>query len=112
MALLDEFAASHPLAVVRRGNEWFVDVATAPDLVVEATRRSIKVLGLEGFLIDDAGTYLALSRIADFSGEARDVANRRALALLTGDWATAPTAADQMHREAIGRHMIAVVLDG
>lgn len=89
-----------------------MDVTAAPDLVSEATRRNIKVLGLEGFLIDDAGTYPALSRIADFSAEAPDEANHKALALLTGDWAAAPGAADQMHSEATGRHMLAVVLDG
>jgi hypothetical protein len=112
VGLLDDFAASHPADVVRRGNEWYVDAAVAPDLVAGAARRNVKVLGLEGFLIDDAGTYPALSRIADFSADASDVANDKALALLRGDWATAPTIADQMNAEATGRHMLAVVLDG
>jgi hypothetical protein len=95
-----------------RGNEWFVDATAASDLVAEATRRNIQVLGLEGFLIDDAGTYPAISWIADFSADTPDVANRKALALVTGDLATAPSDGDQMHAEATGRHMLAVVLDG
>ena len=87
--------------------------AGSPDLYLRPwPRRTIQVLGLEGFLIDDAGTYPALSRIADFSADTPDVANRKALALLTGDWATAPSHGDQMHAEATGRHMFAVVLDG
>jgi hypothetical protein len=108
----DDFAASRPADVLRRGNEWFVDAAAAPDLIAEAAQKNIKVLGLEGFLIDDAGTDPALSRIADFSADAPDVANRRAVALLSGDWATAPSAADQMHNQATGPHMLAVVPDG
>ena len=38
---------------MRRGNEWFVDAVAAPDLIAEASQRSIKVLGLDAFLIDD-----------------------------------------------------------
>lgn len=47
MGLLDDFAASRPADVVRRGNAWYVDATAAPDLVAEATRRNVKVLGLE-----------------------------------------------------------------
>lgn len=111
VALLDDFAASHPAAVVKRGSEWFVDATVAPDLVAEAAHREIKVLGLEGFLIDDGGIYPALSRIADFSDDAPEEANRKAIALLNGEWAIAPSPADQMSSEATGRHMLAVVLD-
>jgi hypothetical protein len=111
VALLDDFAAARSGQVTRRQNEWFVDASAAPDLVYEASRRDIKVLGLEGFLIGDGGTYPALSRIADFSDDAPEVANRKAIELLTGEWANTPTAADQMSSEASGQHMIAVVLD-
>ncbi len=112
MALLDDFAASRPADVVRRGNEWFVDPVAAPDLITEAAQKNIKVLGLDGFLVGDAGIYPALSRIVDFSDDTLDVANRKALALLAGDWANAPDADDQMHGEAAGRYMLSVVLDG
>ena len=112
MVFLDEFAASRPEDVVRRGNEWFVDANAGPDVVEEATRRGVKVLGLEGFLIGEAGTFPALSRIADFSHDPIAVANRKAIDLLRGEWAAPPTAADQMHGDAAGRYMIAIVLDG
>jgi hypothetical protein len=97
--------------MVKRGSEWFVDATIAPNLVAEAAKRNVRILGLEGFLIDDTGIYPALSRIADFSSDAPEVANRKALALLNGEWAIAPTPADQMSSEATGRHMLAVVVD-
>jgi hypothetical protein len=112
VALLDNFAASRPADVLRRGNEWFVDAAAAPDLIAEAVQKNVKVLGLDGFLVGDTGIYPALSRIADFSDDALDVANRKALALLAGDWATAPDAEEQMHSGAAGRYVLSVVLDG
>jgi hypothetical protein len=111
VAVLDDFAAARPEAVLRHGNEWLVAAEAAPDLVAEANRRGVKVLGLEGFLIDGDATYPALTRIADFSGDPPEVANRRALALLAGDWSSPPTSLDQMSSVASGRHMIAVVLD-
>jgi len=111
VTLLDDFAASHPADVVRQGNEWFVDAAAALDLIAEADRKHIKVLGLDGFLIDHAKTYPALSRIADFSADTLEVANRKAVALLNGDWASAPSPSDQMHSEASGRYVLSVVLD-
>ena len=111
VALLDDFAGSHPADVVKHGSEWFVDAAAAPILVIEASERNVKVLGLEGFLIDETGIYPALSRIADFSNDTPEEANRKALALLNGEWAVAPGQADQMSSEATGRHMLAVVLD-
>ena len=112
VALLDDFAASRPADVVRRGNEWFVDAAAAADLIAEAAQKNVKVLGLDGFLVGDTGIYPALSRIADFSDDTLDVANRKALALLAGEWANAPDGDDQMHGEATGRYMLSVVLEG
>jgi len=76
---MDDFAAGRPEAVLRHGNEWFVASEAAPDLIAEANRRGVKVLGLEGFLIDGDATYPALSRIADFSNDPPEVASRRAL---------------------------------
>ena len=112
VALLDDFAASRPADVVRRGNEWFVDAAAAADLIAEAAQKNVKVLGLDGFLVGDTGIYPALSRIVDFSDDALDIANCKALALLAGEWANAPDGDDQMHGEATGRYMLSVVLDG
>src|SRR5665213_50069 len=107
MAVLDDFAATRPEAVVRRGDEWLVDAAAVPDVIAQAVRRDVKVLGLEGFLIEEGATYPALSQIADFSADHSDVATSKALALLDGDWAAPPTPADQMHVGASGRYMIA-----
>ena len=73
---MDDFAGSHPADVVKHGSEWFVDAAAAPILVIEASERNVKVLGLEGFLIDETGIYPALSRIADFSNDTPEEANR------------------------------------
>ena len=111
MGVLDDFAAARPEAVLRPGDEWFVAAEAAPDLVAEAYRQGVKVLGLEGFLIDGASTYPALSRIADFSSDRPEVANRRALDLLSGGWSSPPTSVDQISSLASRRHMIAVVLD-
>jgi hypothetical protein len=55
--------------------------------------------------------YPALSRIADFSKDPIDVANRRALGLLAGERSSPPTSLDQMSNGASGRCMIAVILD-
>ena len=112
MTILDDFAAARPEDVVRRGNEWYVDAFAVPDVIADATNRQVKVLGMEGFLIGERATYPALSRIADFSNDSSDVAGRKALALLDGEWAAPPTPADQMNSEASGRYMIAVVLAG
>jgi hypothetical protein len=111
VAVLDDFAVARPEAVLRHGDDWFVAAEAAPDLLAEANRLGVKVLGLEGFLIDGDAIYPALSRIADFSNDPVEVANRRALALLTGDWSSPPTVLDQISDVASGRHMIAVVLD-
>jgi hypothetical protein len=70
------------------------------------------VLGLEGLIDSDEAVYPALSRIADFSDDPSDVAAHKAIALLSGEWSQGPKPADQMHSEASGRHMIAVVLAG
>jgi len=109
--VLDDFAAARPKDVLREGSEWLVTAEAAPDLIAEANRRSVRVLGLEGFLVETGGTYPALSRVADFSKDRQEVANRRALALLAGEWSSAPTPLDQMISEASGRYMIAFVLD-
>jgi hypothetical protein len=111
MSILDDFAAARPGDVLRRTNEWFVASDAAPDLIREANRLGVRVLGMEGFIINDRFTYPALSRIADFSNDPAEAASRKAIDLLTGEWASPPTAADQMDSEAQGRHMIAIVLE-
>jgi hypothetical protein len=110
--LLDEFAQQRPEAVVHRGGETFVDIDAAEDLLNEAERRRIRVLGLEGFLVAEDGVYPACGRIADLS-EVVDAQQSASLArdLVRGSWRTLPTAADEMSAEARGRHMLTVVLD-
>jgi hypothetical protein len=111
VAILADFAAARPAEVARRGNEWSVDIEAAPDVIAEADRSNVKVLGLEGFLIGEEGTYPALSRFAAFSRDPADVASRKSIELLAGEWSVPPGASDQMHPDAAGRHMIAIVLD-
>jgi hypothetical protein len=56
-----------PDAVVRRGGDTFADIDVAEELIKEAERQGIRILGLEGLLIADDGVYPALSRIAHVS---------------------------------------------
>jgi hypothetical protein len=97
--------------VIRRGGETFVAAERADEVLGEAERKGVRVLGLEGFIVSDVAVYPALGRIADFSTEPPEDATRAARALLADAWSTRPTSADQMHSEAVGRHMLAVVLD-
>lgn len=108
-SLHDEFAQRRPDAVERRGGETLIDIDAADELIGEAERRGIRVLGLEG-LADD-GTYPALSRIADYS-DVPDVQQSASLAreLIRGPWRTPPTPADQMTESAHGRYVLAIVL--
>ena len=94
-----------------RGGEAFVAAEAMDDLLARAESRGVQVLGLEGFLINGEAVFPALSRIADFSWMTPPEAMERARSLLSGPWAPPPRADDQMHREASGRYMIAVVLD-
>jgi hypothetical protein len=109
--LVDDFASSHNDDVIQRGGETFIAAERVGDLIDAAEQQHVRVLGLEGFIINDVTVYPALSRIADFSHDTPETATRRARELLTGTWAKSPTSDDQLHSEAIGRHMIAVVLD-
>jgi hypothetical protein len=116
--LLDDFASRHPTAVIEHAGEVFVAAESAPDLVAEARQRGIGVLGLEGFLIDGDYVYPALSRIADFSRQHHpsepdfvEWSTTEALKILAGPWSSRPAVEDQMHPDAAGRHMIAIVLD-
>jgi len=52
--------------VEKRGGETFIAAEVLTELLDEAERRGVGILGLEGFIIGDA-TYPSLSRIADFS---------------------------------------------
>jgi hypothetical protein len=74
--------------VTRRGNELFIDSRAVPDLINDATRWGVKVLGLEGFLVGEDATYPALSQGADFSDDRAEVAARKAMALLKGGLGT------------------------
>jgi hypothetical protein len=90
----------------------FIEIDAADELISEAERRGIRVLGLEGFLIADDAVYPVLSRVADFS-EVADPPQSAALAreLVLGAWRTPPRPGDQMSEEATGRHMLAVLFD-
>jgi hypothetical protein len=115
VSLIDDFAIRYPGATQKRAGETYVSAEMARRLIDEAEAGGVGILGMEGFIIDDA-TYPALSRIADFSndlvradfvpkscGEARK--------LLSGPWRSTPAGAnDQIHPDARGRHMIAFVL--
>lgn len=109
-SLHDEFAQRRPDAVVRRGGETLIDIDAADELIDAGERRGIRVLGLEGLLVED-GTYPALSRIADYS-DIPDVHQSASLAreLIRGPWRTPPTPADQMTESAHGRYVVAIVL--
>jgi hypothetical protein len=110
--LHDDLARRRPDAVVRRGGETFVEIDAADELISEAERQGIRILGVEGFLVAEDGVYPGLSRVADFSGVG-DAQQSAALAreLVLGAWRTPPTAADQMSEAANGRHMLPIVLD-
>jgi hypothetical protein len=109
--LVDALASSQPDAVIRRSGETFVSAECVRELIGHAELEGFHLLGLEGFLVDDAAVFPAIGRIADFSCASPEVAVQRARELLAGSWATPPTESDQMHPEAAGRHMIAVVFD-
>jgi len=95
--LVDRFAAEQTASVVRRSGEIFIDAAACVELIDEAERGGVRVLGLEGFLVDDESVFPALSRVADFSAESGVATTwERARALLTGPWRTPPTPGDQM----------------
>ena len=64
VGLFDDFAAARPEDVTRRGGDTFIAFEVDPELINEAKRRGIKVLGLESFLVGSDAVYPALSRDA------------------------------------------------
>lgn len=111
MGVLDDFATSHAADAFWDGSEWFIAADAVPDLLVKVERSDARLLGLEGLLISEDATYPALSRIADFSHDSASDVLAKARVLLDEEWRVPPTPADQMHRDANGRHMLAVVID-
>jgi hypothetical protein len=114
--LLEDFATAHPDSFVQHGGDTFVAADAVVDLIDEAERRGVGVLGLEGFLLNDGDVYPSLDRIADYSVLARSsnfvaMSSDKARELLAGPWHAAPTPSEQMHPAATGRHMIVVVFD-
>jgi hypothetical protein len=114
--LLEDFASAHPDLVVQQPGDTFVAADTVIDLIDEAERRGVGILGLEGFLLNDGDVYPSLDRIADFSVLARssnfvEKSAAKARELLAGPWHAAPTPSEQMHPAATGRHMVVVVFD-
>jgi hypothetical protein len=85
------------------GEVWvrFQDAIPAVELAHES---GFRLLGLEGFIVDAAGTvFPELNRIADFSQRAEVDAFATATALLTGQWSAPP---EDVHPEASGIYMI------
>jgi hypothetical protein len=117
VGLIHEYAEENPDGVVTRGGETFVAADAAVDLIDRAERRGVGILGLEGFLVSESTVYPALSRIADFSRSGTSDLGfvRRSAAearhLLAGEWSPPPGPTDQIHPDATGRYMLAVVLD-
>lgn len=109
--LLEDLIKGCEAETVRRGAETFLEPALAAKVIRAAAAAGIRTLGLEGFLVDEDWVYPALSRIADASNLSATEAAHRLLGLLEGDWADAPTASDQLHGDAMGRHMVVVVLE-
>jgi len=116
--LLQDAERRHPESVVHRGGEIFLSVGVATEVVSDAQRQHIPVLGLEAVLISDADTFPALSRIADFSRTTRhgtdlaDWSAAQALSLLNGAWKQPPIPGEQeqLAFDAHGRYMVAIVL--
>lgn len=111
--LIDLIRAQRPGEVVTRAGEAYLTVAAALALLDEAEQRGIRVLGMEGFLVDEVSdtVFPALGRVTDFAGSPPSPAVDAARRLLNGPWATSPTPdGDQIHPEARGRHMVVVVL--
>ncbi|MDO8388933.1 MAG: hypothetical protein Q7V57_00465 [Actinomycetota bacterium] len=111
-ALLDDFARRHAADVYWDTSEWFVAAERVPDLLLEVQAGGVRILGLEGVLVDGDNVYPSSDRIADFSrNDSQGDGIAEAFALLSGPWRSPPRPHEQMTRTARGRHMIAVVLD-
>ncbi|NND01699.1 MAG: hypothetical protein HKN91_02845 [Acidimicrobiia bacterium] len=118
--LLELIAAERPDAVrVSPGGEILIEVDIAADLVDRAESLGIAILGMEGFLVDDDSNrvYPSLARLSNYSRPIdsdrhqfvrRTCADARAT---LQEWSEPPVAGYHMHREARGRHMLAIVLD-
>ena len=52
-----DFAATRPGEVIRRGGETYIKAEAVADLLDEAERRGMTVLGMEGFLISGPTIY-------------------------------------------------------
>lgn len=109
--LINEFGASNPDDVVLRGGEAFVAAERVGDVIDAAEQQDVRLLGMEGFIIDGAKVYPALGRVVDFSTGTPEAAIRSARQLLASSWASPPTSRDQLHSAAVGRHMVAVMLE-
>jgi hypothetical protein len=111
--IVDEVARKHPDDVVVRGGETFLALDVAMKVLDEAERRHVRLVGMEGFVVDDESdaVFPALGRITDFVGASPASSVTAARRLLTGSWSTAPSPGpDQIHADARGRHMVVVVL--
>jgi hypothetical protein len=110
--LIAEIVERRPADAVVRFGDTYLSVDAARDVLDEAERRGVPVLMLEGFLIDGEIVYPALSRTtSDLSaGVTPQESAAAAKRTLAHSWASAPTPEDQMHPDAVGRHMIVVTL--
>jgi hypothetical protein len=110
-SLESSFARANPDDVYRPGGVLFIAFERVGELIDEAERRGVRVLGFEAFLVDGQDVYPSISRITDYSGLPADETWKRARQALEGEWRLPPTSSDQMNSEAKGRYMIAVTLD-
>jgi hypothetical protein len=105
-----EFALAHHEDVYQSSGVLFIAFERVGDLIDEAERNEIGVLGFDGFLVDGTAVYPSISRLSDYSDLPKNETWRRAREDLAGEWRFPPTIEDQMHPEAKGRYMIDVTL--
>jgi hypothetical protein len=104
-ALLDRFDGCYESP----GGEVWVRYADALEAVDLADRMGIRLLGMEGFLVDGTDVFPAMSRIADFGDADAATAQTTARSLLTGTWAEPP---HDVHSDAKGEYLIDLAVAG
>jgi hypothetical protein len=103
-ALLEHFEGCYSSP----GGEVWVRLVDALAALALAEEMGLRVLGMEGFIVDEAGTvFPAMSRITDYSAASPAEALAAARAMLAAEWAVPPT---DVHADASGHYMIDVVV--
>jgi hypothetical protein len=90
------------------GGEVWVRYEHAGAAIDLAEQASVRLLGMEGFLVGGGNVYPSMSRITDYSAAADPgTAYAAARALLAGAWVSFP---DDLHGDAKGDYMIDLVV--